>query len=208
MVLVSQSWHCSVSLVKILWVHLTEIDMPEISLKRRLVRALEDADVVRVSSLLESSENLPALREESLEVVEALSGYLSLHTLHALPHLATCCQAGLVTVAREGNPKEVLVSLLERLDSFQSAELVVRVLPSLATVLTRLKPASMSVSWNWALSTVASHLKVRLSQLTLRLSSPDCLLLRPARLLPTSAWRERSASLSTRLRRPSSAPGW
>ena len=135
--------------------------MPEISLKRRLVRALEDADVVRVSSLLESSENLPALREESLEVVEALSGYLSLHTLHALPHLATCCQAGLVTVARQGNAKEVLVSLLERLDSFQSAELVVRVLPSLAEVLTRLKPASMSVSWSWALTTVTCHLKVR-----------------------------------------------
>ena len=135
--------------------------MPEISLKRRLVRALEDADVVKVSSLLEDSENQQALREESLEVVEALSGHLTLHTLQALPHLASCCQAGLVTVAREGNAKEVLVSLLERLDSFQSAELVARVLPSLATVLVRLKPASMSVSWSWALSTVASHLKVR-----------------------------------------------
>ena len=53
-----------------MWVYLTELEMPEISLKRRLVRALEDADVVKVSSLLESSDNLPALREESLEVVE------------------------------------------------------------------------------------------------------------------------------------------
>ena len=96
--------------------------MTEISLKRRLVRALEDADVVRVSSLLEDSENQPALRDESLEVVETLCGHLTLHTLHALPHLATCCQTGLVTVARQGNAKEVLVSLLERLDSFQSAE--------------------------------------------------------------------------------------
>lgn len=129
-------------------------------MKRRLVRALEDADVVRVSSLLEDTENQPALAEESLELVETLAGYLTLHTLHALPHLATCCQAGLVTVASRGKAKEVLVSLLERLDSFQSAELVVRVLPSLATVLTRLKPTSMSVSWSWALNTLACHLKV------------------------------------------------
>ena len=164
--------------------------MTEISLKRRLVRALEDADVVRVSSLLENSENQPALLEESQEVVETLSGYLTLHTLHALPHLATCCQAGLVTVARLGNAKEVLVSLLERLDSFQSAELVVRVLPSLAAVLTRLKPASMSVSWSWALSTVACHLKVRQSSSSSSMTTS--LLLRPVPLRPTSTWRARS----------------
>ena len=135
--------------------------MTELSLKRRLVRALEDADVVRVSSLLEASENQPALLSESLELVETLASYLTLHNLHALPHLATSCQAGLVTVASRGNAKEVLVSLLEQLDSFQSPELVVRLLPSLASVLTRLKPASMSVSWSWALVTVACHLKVR-----------------------------------------------
>ena len=132
--------------------------MSEISLKRRLVRALEDGDVVRVRDLLEAERE--AVSEASMELVSTLCSYLSPHTLQALPHLATCCQDSLVTVARAANPKEVLVSLLEQLDSFQSSELVVKILPSLAAVLARVKPSSMSVSWSWALSTLACHLKV------------------------------------------------
>ena len=130
--------------------------MSEISLKRRLVRALEDGDVVRVRDLLEAERE--AVSEASMELVSTLCSYLSPHTLQALPHLATCCQDSLVTVARAANPKEVLVSLLEQLDSFQSSELVVKILPSLAAVLARVKPSSMSVSWSWALSTLATHL--------------------------------------------------
>ena len=128
------------------------------SVKRRLVRALEDGDVVTVKEVLETSPS-QALCEESLELVSTLCSYLSPHTLQALPHLANCCQDSLVTVAGLANPKEVLVSLLEQLDSFQSSELVVKVLPSLATVLTRVKPGNMSVSWSWALATVTTHLQ-------------------------------------------------
>ena len=122
------------------------------------MRALEDGDVVTVKEVLETSPR-EDLCEESLELVSTLCSYLSPHTLQALPHLANCCQDSLVTVAGLANPKEVLVSLLEQLDSFQSSELVVKVLPSLATVLTRVKPGNMSVSWSWALATVTTHLQ-------------------------------------------------
>ena len=89
------------------------------SLRRRLVRALEDGDVVMVRDLLEGKESQTELCEDSMEVVSTLCSYLTPHTLQALPHLASCCQDCLVTVAKAANPKEVLVSLLEQLDSLR-----------------------------------------------------------------------------------------
>ena len=47
---------------------------------------------------------------------------------------------------------------MEQMDSFQHLAQVVSMLPSLATVLTRVKVSNMSVSWTWALGTVGCHL--------------------------------------------------
>ena len=41
-------------------------------------------------------------------------------------------------VAGLGNPKELMMAMLEQLDSFQDIVSVVKILPSLRTVLTRL----------------------------------------------------------------------
>ena len=41
-------------------------------------------------------------------------------------------------VAGLGNPKELMMAMLEQLDSFQDIVSVVKILPSLGTVLTRL----------------------------------------------------------------------
>ena len=41
-------------------------------------------------------------------------------------------------VAGLGNPKELMMAMLEQLDSFQDIVSVVKILPSLSTVLTRL----------------------------------------------------------------------
>jgi len=65
----------------------------------------------------------------------------------------------LVTVAKIGSAKENLVSFLEQLDSFKCSSSVVRMMPGLSVVLNRIKPNSMSVSWSWALDTVACHLR-------------------------------------------------
>ena len=68
------------------------------------------------------------------------------------------CEDVLAALARLGSPKEVLMAQMEQMDSFQHPAQVVSMLPSLATVLTRVKVSNMSVSWTWALGTVGCHL--------------------------------------------------
>ena len=68
------------------------------------------------------------------------------------------CEDVLAALARLGSPKEVLMAQMEQIDSFQLLAQVVSMLPSLATVLTRVKVSNMSVSWTWALGTVGCHL--------------------------------------------------
>ena len=128
-------------------------------IKKLLVRALEDADVVRVREIIEDASNQAGLEEEGMELVTLVCGYLTLETQEALPHVASCCQDTLATLAIVGNPKELLMAQMEQLDTFQHPGQVVRLLPSVSTVLTRVKKANMSVSWGWALSTVSCHLK-------------------------------------------------
>jgi len=67
------------------------------------------------------------------------------------------CEDVLAALARLGSPKEVLMAQMEQIDSFKHPAQVVSMLPSLATVLTRVKVSNMSVSWTWALGTVGCH---------------------------------------------------
>ena len=127
--------------------------------KRQLVRALEDADVVRIKEIIDDKDNEKDIGDECMEIVTAVCDYLSKETQEALPHLVTCVMDTLAKVATLGNPKELLMSLLEQLDGFKDSSSVTRLLPSLGTVLTRVKRDNMSVSWNWALNTVSCHLK-------------------------------------------------
>ena len=122
------------------------------------MRALEDADVVKVKDIIENEDNKTLLSDESMEIVASVCSYLTKETQEALPHLTTCCQDTLVTLANLGNPKEMLMALLEQLDTFQDSCCVIKLLPSLTVTLTRVKLANMSVSWVWALNTVTCHL--------------------------------------------------
>eukprot|EP00092_Neocalanus_flemingeri_P010244 GFUD01011035.1.p1 GENE.GFUD01011035.1~~GFUD01011035.1.p1 ORF type:complete len:567 (-),score=197.57 GFUD01011035.1:38-1738(-) len=133
--------------------------MAEKDVKSQLIRALEDWDVVAASDCLSCPSNHAWVAENSMELVPVVAQHLTEHTEMAGPHMAQCCQDLLVTLANKGSAKENLVAILEQLDSFQASVSVRRVLPGLAIVLTRIKQSSMSVSWAWALSTVACHLR-------------------------------------------------
>ena len=128
-------------------------------IKKLLVRSLEDADVVRVKEIIEDDSNQAGLEEEAMDLVTLVCGYLTQETQEALPHVTSCCEDVLAALARLGNPKELLMAQMEQLDSFQHPCQVVSILPSLATVLTRVKLSNMSVSWSWALNTVTCHLR-------------------------------------------------
>ena len=128
-------------------------------IKKLLVRSLEDADVVRVREIIEDDANQAGLEEEAMDLVTLVCGYLTQETQEALPHVTSSCEDVLAALARLGNPKEVLMAQMEQLDSFQHPGQVVSMMPSLATVLTRVKLSNMSVSWSWALSTVSCHLR-------------------------------------------------
>jgi len=125
----------------------------------QLVRALEDWDVVTAAACLSCPTNQAWVAENSMDLVPVIAQYLTEHTEEAGPHLTQCCQDLLVTLAEKGSPKENLVAFLEQVDSFQATVSVRRILPGLAVVLTRIKQSSMSLSWAWALSTVACHLR-------------------------------------------------
>ena len=129
------------------------------SVKKQLIRALEDADIVKVKAIIEDETNEAPLGDESMEIISCVCDYMTKETQEALPHLVTSCQDILAKVSLLGNPKELLVSMLEQLDGFRDTCLVVKLLPSLAVILSRVKLDNMSVSWNWALNTVACHLR-------------------------------------------------
>ena len=129
------------------------------SVKKLIVRALEDADVVKLKDIIDNEENKTKLSDESMDIVPVTCGHLTKHTQEALPHLVTSCQDLLITLANLGNPKEMLISVLEQLDGFQDTISVIKLLPCLSIVLTRVKLANMSVSWNWALEAVTCHVR-------------------------------------------------
>ena len=129
------------------------------NVKSKLIRSLEDWDVVSATSCLTQEENEEFIVENSMELVPILTQYITKSIEEAGPHLAKCCQDLLVIIAEKGSPKENLVAFLEQIDSFQDVVSVKRILPGLAVVLKRIKPSNMSVSWAWALSTVSCHLK-------------------------------------------------
>ena len=129
------------------------------SVKKKLIRALEDADVVKVKEIIENESNESALGDESMDIISCVCDYMTKERQEALPHLVTSCQDILAKVTLLGNPKELLVSMLEQLDGFKDTCSVVKLLPSLAVILRRVKLGNMSVSWNWALNTVSCHLR-------------------------------------------------
>ena len=133
--------------------------MSEIMLKKKIVRLLEDWDVVSAAEVLKDPVNKEWVADNCMELVPLLSEYLTNHIEEAGPHVSKGCQDMLVTVAEIGSPKENLVSFLEQLDGFKNSSSVLRMMPGLAVVLTRIKPNNMSVSWSWALDTVACHLR-------------------------------------------------
>jgi len=133
--------------------------MVDKDVRSQLVRALEDWDVVAATTCLSEPGVEDWVAGNSMDLVPIIAQHLTQHTEEAGPHMTHCCQDLLVMLAHKGSPKENLVALLEQLDSFQATVSVRRVLPGLAVVLTRIKKASMSVSWAWALSTVSCHLR-------------------------------------------------
>ena len=127
--------------------------------KARLVRALEDWDVVAAAEVLEEEGGRGWVEEHGWELVAVVAAHLTPHTEEAGPHLSACCQALLTTLAtRVTSAKEVLVALLEQVEELASSLCVTRLLPALSLTLLRLRPRSMSHSWAWALATLTSHL--------------------------------------------------
>ena len=129
------------------------------SIRKLIVRALEDADVVKLKEIIDNEENKTALSDESMDIVPLACGHLTKETQEALPHLVTACHDLLITLANLGNPKEMLISVLEQLDSFKDTISVIKLLPCLSIILTRVKLANMSVSWSWALEAVTCHVR-------------------------------------------------
>ena len=129
--------------------------MGDKSVDSQLVRALEDWDVVAATACLSNPDNEDYVTENSMYLVPIITQYLTQNIEEAGPHITNCCQDMLVMLANKGSAKENLVAFLEQLDSFQATVSVRRLLPGLAVVLSRIKESSMSVSWAWALSTVA-----------------------------------------------------
>ena len=129
------------------------------SIRKLLNRALEDADVVRVKEIIEDENNQAGLDEEAMDLVPVVCTHLTQEMEEALPHVTRCCEDVLVAIARVGLPKEVLMALMEQMDSFMPSSQVVSMLPSLTIVLTRVKVSNMSVSWTWALGVVSCVLK-------------------------------------------------
>ena len=93
--------------------------------------------MVRVREIIEDDNNKAGLEEEAMDLVPVVCSYLTKETQEALPHLARSCEDVLAALARLGSPKEVLMAQMEQIDSFQDLAQVVSMLPSLATVLTR-----------------------------------------------------------------------
>ena len=54
-----------------------------------------------------------------MELVPLVCGYMTPETQEALPHLVTSCQAALDTMATAASPKEMLMAVVEQLDTFQ-----------------------------------------------------------------------------------------
>ena len=60
-----------------------------------------------------------------MELVPLVCGYMTPETQEALPHLVTSCQAALDTIATAASPKEMLMAVVEQLDTFQDTWQVV-----------------------------------------------------------------------------------
>ena len=59
------------------------------------MRALEDADVVKVKEIIDHDDNAEDLAEQSMEIVACVCDHINQHNVEALPHLVTCCQVNI-----------------------------------------------------------------------------------------------------------------
>jgi len=129
------------------------------NLKSDLRRALEDWNVVAAEALVSDDAMDNEIREQSLDLMSMVCEYLTPETEEAGPHFAQCCQDVLLHIAKKGNPKENIISLLEHLEGFKCLKLVRRVLPALSTTLLKIIDRSKSHAWCWAFDTLSCHVR-------------------------------------------------
>ena len=78
------------------------------NVKSKLIRSLEDWDVVSATSCLTQEENEEFIVENSMELVPIVTQYITKSIEEAGPHLAKCCQDLLVIIAEKEVPRRIL----------------------------------------------------------------------------------------------------
>lgn len=128
------------------------------TLAERISDCIEKWDIVGLNSEIQKSENKEWIQNNAWDLIPILVEPANETNLQKCPQVVHSCSQILADyVARWGNPKEIIISLLEQCEHSGSSIKFRHCLPALEIALVKLELRPASLTWDWALRSVVDH---------------------------------------------------
>ena len=128
-------------------------------LSEKLSDLIDKWDIVGLNSEIRKSEHEEWIKNNAWDLIPILVEPANEENLQQCPQVVhTCSQILADFVAKFGNPKEIIISLLEQCEHSGSSIRFRHCLPALEISLLKLNLRSACKTWDWALRTVIDHI--------------------------------------------------
>lgn len=129
------------------------------NLAEKISDFVEKWDIVGLSSEIKKEEHQDWIRNNAWDLIPILVEPANQTNLKSCPQVVhTCSQVLSDYVAQLGNPKEIIICLLEQCEHSGCPIRFRHCLPGLEVALLKLDLRGASVTWDWALRTVIDHI--------------------------------------------------
>jgi hypothetical protein len=121
----------------------------------KLQDSLDKWDIVSLTSELQKTDNAEWIENNAWDLVPILVQPATEENLQACPQVVqACCKLLAETVAKLGQPKEIIIAILEACEHDGELLKLKHCLPSLLVSLVKLNVKAASLIWPWALTTI------------------------------------------------------
>ena len=128
-------------------------------LAEKLSDLIDKWDIVGLNSEIRKSEHEEWIKNNAWDLIPILLEPANEENLQQCPQVVQSCSQILADfVAKFGNPKEIIISLLEQCEHSGSSIRFRHCLPALEISLLKLNLRSACKTWDWALRTVIDHI--------------------------------------------------
>ena len=137
----------------------SEHELKMSNLAEKLSEYIDKWDIVSLNSEIKKPEHEEWIKNNAWDLIPILVFPASDDNLLNCPQVVHSCSQILADyVAKLGNPKEILISLLEQCEHSGSSVTLRHCLPAIEIALLKLNLRVATLTWDWALRTIVEHL--------------------------------------------------